>query len=102
MKSLKEFIKEAKTIDEKLIKLIVDEVVETNNIDVNELSKELQKYDCNMNIILKQLDSPSKKTSLDNTENFANCLWNFLEETYPNDSTNYNEYIMQNLCKLIA
>ena len=102
MKNLIEYIKEAKAIDEKLMKLIVNEVIETNNIDTDKLSKELQKYDCNMNVILKQLDSPSKKTSLDNIENFASCLWNFLEETYPNDSTNYNEYIMQNLCKLIA
>ena len=100
MKDIITYIKESKAIDEKLMKLIVDEVIETNNIDTDKLSKELQKYDCNMDIILKQLDSPSKKTSLDNLENFANCLWNFLEETYPNESTNYNDYIMQNLCKL--
>ena len=98
MKSLKEFILEGAKLDDKLAKTIMDNVKADNkDLDIEEIKKEMEKYDYDMNIILKTIDYPSKNAHLDKTEELLNTIWTYLEEKYPNDCSNYYDFISQKL-----
>lgn len=98
MKSLKEFILEGAKLDDKLAKTIMNNVKADNkDLDIEEIKKEMEKYDYDMNIILKTIDYPSKNTHLDKTEELLNAIWAYLEEKYPNDCSNYYDFISQKL-----
>lgn len=102
MKSLKEYINEGKQINDKLAQEIVNAVLSSaKDIDINVVDKELSKYDYDMDIVLQQVDAPSKKTKLDNVSQLLNEIWAYVEEKYPNDSTAYYSYISENLPKFI-
>lgn len=102
MKSLKEYINEAKQIDDKLAQEIVNAVLSsTKDIDINVVDKELSKYDHDMEIVLSQIDAPSKKTNLNNISALLDEIWAYVEEKYKNDSTAYYSYIAENLPKYI-
>lgn len=101
MKSLKEYINEGKQINDKLAKEIVNAVLSKTEVDLNAVDDELSKFDFDMDIILQQVDAPSKKTKLDNVSQLLNEIWAHVEEKYPNDSTAYYSYISENLPKFI-
>ena len=101
MKSLKEYINEAKQINDKLAQEIVNAVLSKTEVDLNAVDDELSKFDFDMDIVLQQVDAPSKKTKLDNVSQLLNEIWAHVEEKYPNDSTAYYSYISENLPKFI-
>ena len=101
MKSLKEYINEGKQIDDNLASEIVNAVLSKTEVDLNAVNDELSKYDFDMDIVLQQIDAPSKKTKLDNTSQLLDEIWSYIEEKYPNDSTAYYSYISENLYKFI-
>ena len=102
MKSLIEYINEGKQIDDKLAQEIVNAVLSSaKDIDINDINKELSKFDYDMEIVLHQIDGPSKKTNLDNTSALLDEIWAYVEEKYPNDENAYYSYIAENLYKFI-
>lgn len=104
MKSILEYIEninEGKKIDDKLGQQIMDDILKVAHLPVDQVKAEMEKYDYDMDVILKLVDSPTKKTKLDLTSNLLSFIWTYLEDKYPTDSSNYYEYIAKNLYKFL-
>lgn len=101
MKDLKIYLTEGKQIDDKLASEIVKKVLNDTKLDIKEINKEMSTYDYDMDIILKQINAPSKKSKVDNISILINSIWDYLEDNYKNESSDYYSYIVNNLDKII-
>ncbi len=101
MKSLSNYIIEGKQIDIELAKEIVQTVINDNSIDINELKKELDKYDYDMDTVLHMIDMPNQHTKLDTASLFIDCLSGYLDDKYSYNSNDYYDFIINKLYKLL-
>ena len=100
MKSLVNFINESKEITMDLAKSIVSKVIKDNKVNTEDIIKEFEKYDYDMDVISSLLNS-SKANNVKAIGELLELIWDYLEDNYSTESTSYNEYIVNNLYKFI-